>query len=65
MIAAARGSPALEALVRGHLAAGRVGMAEMALRLSPEALAALERAFAEAKDAAVALGVLMAMAHGD
>lgn len=60
MIAAASGSPALEALVCGHLAAGRPGMAALALRLSPEALAALDRAFAEAKDRAAAAGALTA-----
>lgn len=66
MIAVAKdsGSPALDALVRGHIAAGRVGMAALALRLSPDALSALDAVFAEAKDGAAALGMLMA-AHGN
>lgn len=61
MIAAASHSPALDALVRGHLAAGRPGMAALALRLAPEAVAALDKAFAEAKDDAAALGIIAAI----
>lgn len=63
MVSAARasGSPALEALVVGHLAAGRIGMAALALRLTPEALAALDEAFARAKNEAAALGILTAI----
>jgi len=65
MVAAAHasGSPALEALVVGHLAAGRIGMAAMALALSPDVLAEIDRRFAEAKDDAAKLGIMTA-AHG-
>ena len=66
MVAAARasGSPALEALVVGHLAAGRIGMAAIALRLPPEAWPVLDNAFEEAKAEATVLGMLGAM-NGD
>lgn len=54
------GGPALQALVLGHLAAGRPGMAAVALCLPREALAALDAAFSEAKDEASAMAFLAA-----
>lgn len=54
------GGPALHALVLGHVADGRLAMAALALQISPEALAALDAAFAEAKDEAGALALVAA-----
>jgi hypothetical protein len=42
------GSPTVQALVLGHLAAGRPGMAILALHLPGELVKQIDRAFAEA-----------------
>lgn len=58
--AQASGSPALEALVMGHIAAGRPGMAWLALGLDAETLAALDAYFTEARSTAALLGIAVA-----
>lgn len=55
-------SPSLHALVAGHLAAGRVVMAEAALRLPAAALSALDRWFVPAMEKARDAGAASALA---
>lgn len=63
MIAAAlaSGSPVLQTLVLGHIAAGRIGMAELALMMPQEAILALEDRLTIARAQAAALGLLVAL----
>lgn len=61
--AKASGSPAMEALVRGHLASGHIAMALLAMHLPSNVLEPLDEAFAKAKDDAAALGVLNAIGY--
>lgn len=62
--AALSDSPALHALVTGHLQAGRPDMAEAALRLPVDALAALDAWLAEAVERASLAGALAALIAG-
>lgn len=52
-------SPSLHALVAGHLLAGNVEAAELALSLSPESLAALDAWFVPAMEHAIEAGAAL------
>lgn len=61
-LAAASGSPAVQALVLGHLAAGNPALARLALYLSPETVARLDAEFAAGLEAARIAGAAAALA---